>query len=227
MSEHHYIHRTGWLRAAVLGANDGIVSNASLMFGVASAATGTDAVILAGTAGLVAGALSMAAGEYVSVSSQADTEQRDLDTEREALANYPAEELDELSGIYERRGVDPVLAREVARQLTAKDDLKAHARDELGINPNTRARPLQAAAVSMLSFVAGAIWPLLVALTVAEHQLTVAIAVTGLVVLIAIGLLSARAGGASPLRATLRVLFWGTSAMLITGAIGQLFAVPV
>lgn len=227
MHEEHFIHRVGWLRAAVLGANDGIVSVASLMFGVASASAATDSILLAGTAGLVAGALSMAAGEYVSVSSQADIEHRDLQTEREALAQFPEAELIELTRIYEQRGVEPELARRVAQQLTEHDDLSAHARDELGINPTSSARPIRAALVSAASFSIGGVWPLLATLIAPAETVRWWIVITGLLALTVVGVSSAYAGGANRLRATLRVLFWGASAMAITGLIGSLFNVAI
>lgn len=227
LSEHHFIHRIGWLRAAVLGANDGIVSNASLMFGVASAAASTESILLAGTAGLVAGALSMAAGEYVSVSSQADVELRDLETERAALDEFPEAELEELTAIYESRGVETALARQVAQQLTAHDDLRAHARDELGINAVSKAQPLRAAAVSATSFTLGAMLPVLAALIAPAATVKWWIVATGLLALIAVGVSSAQLGGANRQRATSRVLFWGATAMFATGAIGSLFNVAV
>ncbi|TCK28944.1 VIT1/CCC1 family predicted Fe2+/Mn2+ transporter [Ancylobacter aquaticus] len=220
--ENHYVDRAGWLRAAVLGANDGILSTASLIVGVAAASAGRDAVLLAGIAGLVAGAMSMAAGEYVSVSSQTDTEQADLTRERAELAADPAGEEQELVEIYVRRGLDPALAREVARQLSAKDALEAHARDELGMNEITAARPVQAALASAASFAAGAALPLATALLAPLSGLTITVSVAALVFLAILGVAGAKAGGADPARAALRVTFWGALAMAATAAIGAL-----
>ncbi len=222
-NEHHFLHRTGWLRAAVLGANDGIVSTASLVIGVASADATPRAIMIAGVAGLVAGAMSMAAGEFVSVSSQADTERADLATEKAALAAHPEEEREELAAIYRARGLEAVLADEVALQLTANDALGAHARDELGLNDISAARPLQAAASSALSFSVGAALPLLAALVSPPASLTVIVAAISLVTLGLLGAASASAGGASKRRAATRVVFWGAAAMLMTGLIGHLF----
>ena len=220
--ENHLVERIGWLRAAVLGANDGIVSTASLIVGVAAAATSPGDVLIAGVAGLVAGAMSMAAGEYVSVSSQADTERADLARERTELASSPALELDELSEIYVRRGIEPALARQVAEQLMAKGALEAHARDELGISATTTARPLQAALTSAATFSVGAAMPLLM-VVVAPATLLVA----SLVFLALLGAVGARAGGAKVLRATIRVTFWGALAMALTAGIGRLFGTVV
>ena len=225
--EEHRTDRIGWLRAAVLGANDGIVSTASLIVGVAAASTGRAEVLVAGIAGLVAGAMSMAAGEYVSVSSQADTEQADLARERAELATIPARELDELTDIYVQRGLDPALARQVAEQLTAKDALTAHARDELGISEVTTARPVQAAFASAATFAVGAALPLLVALLAPESGLVYAVSIASLLFLALLGALSARTGGAPVLRATLRVTFWGALAMALTAAVGALFGTVV
>lgn len=221
--ETHAVGRIGWLRAAVLGANDGIVSTASLMVGVAGAAAGKSEVLLAGFAGLAAGALSMAAGEYVSVSSQSDSEQSDLGRERQELANEPEVELHELAGIYEARGLSPELAQRVARELTEHDALAAHARDELGITDLSRARPLQAAITSALTFMVGAGLPLVVGMLVPASRLTVSVVVTSLVALAVLGALSARAGGAPAAKPVVRVLFWGALAMAATYGVGSLF----
>src|SRR5215831_15415903 len=204
--EQHRSERIGWLRAAVLGADDGIVSTASLIVGVASAASSRQQVIVAGIAGLVAGALSMAAGEYVSVSSQADTERADLDRERRELATESQAEEDELAGIYVGRGLDPDLARQVARQLMAKDALAAHARDELGLTEELAARPLQAAFASAATFTAGAAVPILT-IVVAPPSVLLVSAVS-LLCLVVLGAVAARAGGASPLVGAARVGFW-------------------
>lgn len=225
--EEHRTERIGWLRAAVLGANDGIVSTASLVVGVAAASTGRSEVLVAGVAGLVAGAMSMAAGEYVSVSSQADTEQADLTRERSELATIPESELDELTSIYEGRGLDPALARQVAEQLTAKDALAAHARDELGISEITTARPVQAALASAATFATGAALPLLVVLLTPDALLVYAVSITSLIFLALLGILAARAGGAPVLKAALRVTFWGALAMALTAAVGALFGTVV
>jgi VIT1/CCC1 family predicted Fe2+/Mn2+ transporter len=225
--EHHLIGRIGWLRAAVLGANDGIVSTASLVVGVAAAGTGRSAVLVAGVAGLVAGAMSMAAGEYVSVSSQADTEAADLSRERGELAADPRAELDELAGIYEARGVSPELARQVAAQLMDGDALAAHARDELGISEATAARPVQAAITSALTFSTGAAMPLLMVLVAPQAYIVPAVSAASLVYLALLGAIGARAGGASLLKATARVTFWGAFAMAVTAAIGALLGTTV
>jgi VIT1/CCC1 family predicted Fe2+/Mn2+ transporter len=221
--ELHRTGRIGWLRAAVLGANDGIVSTASLVVGVASGGVGRQEVLLAGVAGLVAGALSMAAGEYVSVSSQADTEQADLARERSELADSPQAEEDELTDIYERRGLDPQLARTVARQLMAKDALAAHARDELGLSEALSARPLQAALASAATFSIGAGVPVLMVLLPPMHLLVPAICLVSMICLIALGMISARAGGAPMFTAAARVAIWGAVAMALTAAVGKLF----
>jgi VIT1/CCC1 family predicted Fe2+/Mn2+ transporter len=223
--ESHRSHRVGWLRAAVLGANDGIVSTASLIVGVAAAGAATADIWVAGIAGLVAGAMSMAAGEYVSVSSQSDTENADLARERGELAESPDSELDELTGIYVHRGLDPALARQVAIQLTAKDALAAHARDELGITDALSARPVQAAFASAGSFAVGAALPLLVVGIAPRPHLIAILFVASLFFLAVLGLLSARSGGASQSRAALRVTFWGALAMALTAAVGKLFGV--
>jgi len=223
---HHELHRSqerGWLRAAVLGANDGIVSTASLVLGVAAANASHGSVLVAGTAGLVAGAMSMAAGEYVSVSSQADMERADLDIERRELALNPEHELQELAGIYINRGLDQSLAKQVAEQLTAHNALAAHARDELGITQTQAPRPVQAAVASALSFAAGAALPLMVVLLTRDDYLRWAVALSSLLFLVTLGVLSANAGGANRTKAAARVTFWGALAMFLTTAIGSLF----
>jgi VIT1/CCC1 family predicted Fe2+/Mn2+ transporter len=225
--ENHLVQRIGWLRAAVLGANDGIVSTASLIVGVAAAATTPDDVLIAGVAGLVAGAMSMAAGEYVSVSSQADTEKADLAREGAELAASPEFERDELTEIYVGRGVEPELARRVAEQLMAKGALAAHARDELGISDTTTARPLQAALTSAATFAVGAAMPLLMVVLAPAAWLVVAVSVASLVFLAFLGAIGARAGGAGIWRATVRVTFWGALAMALTAGIGRLFGTVV
>ncbi|MDP1788153.1 VIT family protein [Nitrosomonas sp.] len=229
MSRHelHRSHRIGWLRAAVLGANDGIVSTASLIIGVASAQALHADILLAGVAGLVAGAMSMAAGEYVSVSSQSDTEKADLELEKESLINDFELELDELANIYEKRGLDSILARQVAEQLMALDALGAHARDELGLVENVRARPIQTALFSAGTFTIGATLPLLVAWNMPDMQLIPAVALSSLVFLATLGGLAARAGGAAISIGALRVTFWGALAMGLTAAVGRLFGVAV
>jgi vacuolar iron transporter family protein len=225
--EIHLVGRIGWLRAAVLGANDGIVSTASLIVGVAAAAAERNDVLLAGIAGLVAGAMSMAAGEYVSVSSQSDTEQADLARERWELSENAELELDELAEIYVRRGVDQALARQVARQLMAKDALTAHARDELGISEITAARPVQAALTSAAMFSVGAAMPLLMVVVSPAGALVPIVSAASLGFLAALGAVGAKAGGASVLRATVRVTFWGALAMALTAGIGKLFGTVV
>jgi VIT1/CCC1 family predicted Fe2+/Mn2+ transporter len=222
-SERHRAGRVGWLRAAVLGANDGIVSTASLLVGVAAAETSHTAVLAAGVAGVVAGAMSMAAGEYVSVHSQADTEKADLERERRELETDDAGERRELTGIYIGRGLTPDLARQVADQLMAHDALGAHARDELGITSLSRARPLQAAGASAASFAVGAVLPLLVAAATPLESVLVTVPIAALVFLAALGSVSARAGGARMLVAAARVTFWGALAMALTAGIGALF----
>ena len=224
-SEVHMVHRIGWLRAAVLGANDGLVSTASLVVGVATAGSDHKAILIAGLAGLVAGAMSMAAGEYVSVSSQYDAEQADLARERAELAADPAGELDELTEIYVARGLDESLAREVATQLTARDALAAHARDELGISETVETKPVQAAIVSALTFSAGAVVPIAVAFFTPAEQANLVVAGTTLVGLAILGALGASAGGAGVVRGAARVVFWGAIAMAATAAIGALFGV--
>jgi VIT1/CCC1 family predicted Fe2+/Mn2+ transporter len=224
--ESHLIARIGWLRAAVLGANDGIISTASLILGVASAASAHDALI-AGIAGLVAGAMSMAAGEYVSVSSQSDTEGADLAREKTELASFPEQEKEELAQIYAARGLEIRLAREVARQLMAKDALGAHLRDELGISEATTARPIQAALASAASFTLGAAAPLILVILSPANHLLMIVAIGSLVFLAILGAISAKIGGAGLLRPTLRVTFWGALAMAITSGIGGLFGTVV
>jgi VIT1/CCC1 family predicted Fe2+/Mn2+ transporter len=225
--ERHQVQKVGWLRAAVLGANDGIVSTASLIVGVAAAATARSEILLAGTAGLVAGAMSMAAGEYVSVSSQADTEQADLDREKRELRANPAAEEDELTGIYVQRGLDKELARWVARELMAKDALAAHAKDELGISESTTARPVQAALTSALTFSAGAALPLVAVFLSPDSQMVLSVALSSLAFLAVLGAIGAKAGGAPIVPATARVAFWGALAMAVTAGIGLLIGKAV
>lgn len=227
---HHETHRSqrsGWLRAAVLGANDGLISTSSLVVGIAAAEASRDPVLLAAVAGLVAGALSMAAGEYVSVSSQADTEGADLAREREELATTPEREHQELAGIYVSRGLSPDLARQVADQLTAHDALGAHMRDELGLTETTRARPIQAAFASAGAFAVGALPPLLLVLFFPLALLTPAVGAVTLVLLTALGAAAARLGGASVLKGASRVAFWGVVAMGCTALVGRLFGAVV
>jgi len=228
MKRHSELHRTeriGWLRAAVLGANDGIVSTASLILGVAAAGSDPKTILIAGVAGLVAGASSMAAGEYVSVSSQSDTERADLERERRELASDPQHELAEMTAIYVARGVEPELAELVATQLMAHDALGTHAREELGISHTSTARPLQAAMTSALTFSIGAALPLLVVLLVPTVALIWAVAGSALLFLAMLGALAAGAGGAPVFSATLRVSLWGILAMAVTAGIGALFGV--
>lgn len=225
--ERHLVSRIGWLRAAVLGANDGIVSTASLIVGVAAASAATSQVLIAGVAGLVAGAMSMAAGEYVSVSSQSDTEKADLDKERAELADQPELEREELARIYMERGVEHGLARQVAEQLMAKDALGAHARDELGISEFTTARPIQAAWTSAATFALGAAMPLAMVLLMPRSFLVAGVSVASLIFLALLGAIGARAGGANVARATLRVTFWGALAMALTAGIGAIFGTVV
>ncbi len=220
--EKHAIERIGWLRAAVLGANDGVISTASLMVGVASASTSASEVLVAGFASLAAGAMAMAAGEYVSVSSQADTEAADLERERRELETQPEHELIELAEIYEARGVSKELALEVAKQLTAHDALGAHARDELGITDTSTAQPVQAALTSAFTFSAGAIVPVLTALLAPPAAMQITIPMVSLLFLAGLGALSARAGGAGIVKPTIRVAFWGALAMVTTGLVGAL-----
>lgn len=225
--ELHRTDRIGWLRAAVLGANDGIVSTASLVVGVAAAGADSRTVLVTGVAGLVAGAMSMAAGEYVSVHSQADTEKADLARERGELAADPVAELNELSAIYAARGLEPALARQVAEQLTRHDALAAHARDELGISAAFSARPVQAAFASAASFAVGAALPLLVTALVPAPQLITLVTATSLVFLALLGAVAARAGGAGMWRGAWRVTFWGALAMAATAGVGALFGANV
>ncbi|MFC3173005.1 VIT family protein [Novosphingobium bradum] len=227
MIERHAVHRTGWLRAAVMGANDGIVSTASLIIGVAAAAGSEGQVLLAGLAALVAGAMSMAAGEYVSVSSQADTEAADLARERDELARHPEAELDELAAIYRGRGLSSDLAHEVAHALTMHDALATHARDELGMADFQRARPVQAACCSAICFGAGASLPLAIASALPLESMTRGVALSSLLFLMMLGALGARAGRASVGRAVARVAFWGVAAMGATWAIGSLFGTGI
>lgn len=225
--ESHLVSRIGWMRAAVLGANDGIVSTASLIVGVAAASAATSDVLIAGVAGLVAGAMSMAAGEYVSVSSQSDTEQADLGRERAELATQPEFEREELARIYTNRGVSPELARQVADQLMAHDALGAHARDELGISEVTTARPVQAALTSAATFAVGAALPLSMVLLMPRSALVAGVSVASLLFLGLLGAVGAQAGGANVGRATLRVTFWGALAMALTAGIGAIFGTIV
>lgn len=221
--ESHLVSRIGWLRAAVLGANDGIISTASLIVGVAAAAAKQNDVLIAGVAGLAAGAMSMAAGEYVSVSSQSDTEQADLARERKELSEHPEFELDELASIYVKRGVDPALARQVAQQLMAKDALTAHARDELGISEISTARPVLAAVTSAAMFSAGGAMPMLMVVVSPAGVLVPIVSAASLGFLALLGAIGAITGGANVLRATARVTFWGAFAMALTAGIGRLF----
>jgi VIT1/CCC1 family predicted Fe2+/Mn2+ transporter len=225
--ESHLVDRIGWLRAAVLGANDGIVSTASLIVGVAAAAATRNDVLLAGVAGLVAGAMSMAAGEYVSVSSQSDTEQADLARESKELSDSPEFEHNELADIYMKRGVEPALALQVARQLMEKDALGAHARDELGISEISTARPVQAALTSAATFAVGAAMPLLMVVVSPANVLVPVVSAASLAFLALLGAVGARAGGANIIRATARVTFWGALAMALTAGIGKLFGTVV
>jgi len=221
--ESHLIARIGWLRAAVLGANDGIISTASLILGVASAASSGNEALIAGVAGLVAGAMSMAAGEYVSVSSQSDTENADLARETKELASDPEHEKEELAQIYAARGVEIGLAREIALQLMAKDALGAHSRDELGISEATTARPVQAALASAATFTVGAAAPLILVVISPPNLLLPVVAIGSLLFLALLGMIGAKAGGAGILRPTIRVMFWGALAMALTTGIGALF----
>ena len=224
-SERHRTHRTGWLRAAVLGANDGIVSTASLVLGVAAAGVGTQGILVAGVAGLVAGAMSMAAGEYVSVSSQADTERADLGREAKELAASPEQEHAELMAIYVKRGLDETLASNVATQLMQHDALAAHGRDELGISDTLAAQPVQAAFASAGTFAVGAVLPLLMVLLLPVSALMWGLAVSSLFFLGLLGLLAARTGGAPVIASITRVVFWGALAMALTAGVGALFGV--
>jgi vacuolar iron transporter family protein len=226
-AEHHHISRTGWLRAAILGANDGILSTASLILGVASATHSRNGILVSGVSGLVAGALSMAAGEYVSVSSQSDSEKADLKLERRELAQDKEGELKELTKIYVKRGLDQKLAGEVAKQLSRKDALGAHARDELGISKAMSANPIQASMASAISFSVGSALPLAAGLLAPINFAIVAVYATSLVFLILLGGIGARAGGAPIMPASIRVAFWGAFAMAVTAGIGTLFHVNV
>lgn len=226
-AESHAVARIGWLRAAVLGANDGIVSTASLLVGVAAAASGKQEVIVAGVAGLVAGAMSMAAGEYVSVSSQADTEAADLARERKELAELPEMELEELTGIYRKRGLSDDLARQVAEALTAHDALGTHARDELGLAEMHRARPIQAALTSAATFAVGAALPLVAAILLPLAEIPLTVSLAALAFLMLLGGIGAAAGGAPVTKGVIRVAFWGALAMAATYLIGSLFGTSV
>jgi VIT1/CCC1 family predicted Fe2+/Mn2+ transporter len=226
-TERHLVSRIGWLRAAVLGANDGIVSTASLIVGVAAAAARPADVLIAGAAGLVAGAMSMAAGEYVSVSSQSDTEAADLARERQELATDTAAEHQELAGIYMKRGLDAETAAKVAEQLMAKDALAAHAHDELGISGMTTARPIQAAFTSAATFTTGAAAPLLIAALAPQALTSILVSAGSLVFLAVLGAIGAKAGGAPVLKAALRVTFWGALAMALTAGIGRLVGTAI
>nr|AAO91892.1 nodulin-related protein-like protein [uncultured bacterium] len=221
--ERHRTAHIGWLRAAVLGANDGLISTASLVVGVAASGTGRPAVLIAAVAGLVAGAMSMAAGEYVSVSSQADTESADLARERHELATTPDAEKDELVGIYIDRGLTPALARQVADQLMERDALGAHSRDELGLSPATSARPIQAALASAAAFAVGATLPVAVAAIAPTAWLTRLVTASALVLLTVLGAVAARVGGAAIGRGAVRVAFWGALAMAVSAGVGRLF----
>ncbi|MFD2057970.1 VIT family protein [Mesorhizobium calcicola] len=226
-AENHLVSRVGWLRAAVLGANDGIVSTASLIVGVAAANAAASNVLVAGVAGLVAGAMSMAAGEYVSVSSQSDTERADLTRERGELATQLDFERRELADIYVKRGVEPTLALQVASQLMAKDALGAHARDELGISEMTTTRPIQAALTSAATFSVGAAMPLAMVLVSPAAWLAATVSVASLLFLAVLGAVGAKAGGANVLRATVRVTFWGALAMALTAGIGAVVGIAI
>lgn len=223
--ERHKTHRIGWLRAAVLGANDGIVSTASLVLGVAAAGASTNSIMVAGVAGLMAGSMSMAAGEYVSVSSQSDTENADIDRERKELTEDPLHEHEELTAIYVGRGLDKTLATQVVTQLMLHDALGAHARDELGISELLTAKPLQAALASAVTFAVGALMPLLVVLLLPESMLMWSVTLSSLLFLTILGSLAARAGGASVMTSATRVTFWGALAMALTAGVGALFGV--
>jgi VIT1/CCC1 family predicted Fe2+/Mn2+ transporter len=226
-SEFHRSHHIGWLRAAVLGANDGIISTSSLIIGIASAHASHHNILLTGMAGLVSGSMAMAAGEYVSVSSQADTEAADLAREREELATQPEHELEELTGIYVKRGLTHALAKQVAVELTAKDALAAHARDELGIVEAMNARPVQAAVASACTFAVGAALPLLIAIFASASNIVPFVAATSLVFLAILGGLASKVGGANIWAGTARVAFWGALAMAATAGVGSLFGVAV
>lgn len=222
-TERHKTQHIGWLRAAVMGANDGIVSTASLIVGVAAAGATTEVIFLTGIAGLVAGAMSMAAGEYVSVSSQADTEKADVERERLELATDPVHEYEELTAIYVQRGLDRSLAEKVAKQLMEKDALAAHTRDELGISEDFTARPVQAAFSSAATFTVGALLPLIVVLLATSTQLVISVSISALLALAILGTLSALIGGASVVKSVSRVVFWGALAMALTALVGRFF----
>jgi VIT1/CCC1 family predicted Fe2+/Mn2+ transporter len=226
-TERHAVERIGWLRAAVLGANDGILSTASLIAGVAAADATRGSILIAGMAGLVAGAMSMAAGEYVSVSSQSDTEKADIARETAELRDEPEAELDELTGIYVERGLTPELARQVAIQLMAKDALGAHLRDELHLSEVTAARPVQAALTSAATFAGGAALPMLTAAIAPERMIAVAVTLATLISLALLGAIGAATGGARVLKAVVRVTFWGALALAVTAGIGKLFGTVV
>ena len=223
--EKHYTNRSGWLRAAVLGSNDGILSTTSLAIGVAAASGSRNAIILAALAGLVAGALSMAAGEYVSVSSQSDLEKADLEREQRELETMPEVELHELAKLYVQRGLTEPLALEVAQQLTNHDALGAHARDELGINEITQAKPLQAALASGASFIAGGMLPLILAIFIPINWMVISLYASSIVFMGLSAIVAARAGGSDTVKAVLRICFWGTVAMGVTALVGYLFSV--
>jgi VIT1/CCC1 family predicted Fe2+/Mn2+ transporter len=225
--ERHFTQRIGWLRASVLGANDGIVSTASLVVGVAAAQSTRSSILVAGLAGLVAGAMSMATGEYISVSSQADTEQADLERERNELAQWPDVELDELQNIYVERGLDADLARRVAEQLTSHDALTAHARDELGITEALSAKPIQAALASAATFSVGAALPLVIAVLAPTGLIIALVSAGSLVSLAVLGAVAAHAGGAGRLRGAIRVTFWSALALALTAGVGRLFGAAV
>lgn len=229
MSHHekHKSHRSGWLRAAVMGANDGIVSTASLIIGIAAASASSDTILLAGVAGLVAGAMSMAAGEYVSVSSQADIEKADMELEKRSIEKDFEYEKKELADIYEERGLEPLLAKKVAEQLMAHDALGAHMRDEIGISEIVSAQPIQAALFSAATFTIGGALPLLSAWAVIESQIILAVSCSSLLFLTLLGTLSAWAGGASMYIGAVRITFWGALAMALTAGIGRLFGVSL
>jgi vacuolar iron transporter family protein len=226
-NEGHFIARVGWLRAAVLGANDGIVSTASLLVGVGASQASKSTILLTGVAALVGGALSMAAGEYVSVSSQADTEAADLAREKAELAGFPEAEMDELTHIYMERGLDRGLAKQVAEALTAHDALKAHARDELGLSDHLSAQPIQAAVTSALTFASGAIAPLLIVFLIPRDWVVVGVTVAALPLLAGLGVVGASTGGSDPVKAAIRVTFWGALALAVTAGIGKVFGAVV
>ena len=225
--EFHRAHRIGWLRAAVLGANDGVVSVSSLVVGVAAGGAKPDTILLTGMAGLVAGALSMAAGEYISVQSQADTEKADLNRERKELIDEPEKELEELKTIYMNRGLDEALARQVAQKLTAHDELSAHARDELGSTEELRARPIQASLSSAAAFAIGAVIPIIAAIIAPTQSVSLVTTATTLITLTALGSLAAYVGGASIVRGAFRVTFWGVLAMVVTAGVGKLIGISL